>query len=303
MKNKITLIILILTILMAAPTITSAQLVSPGVSKGDIFEYNYNATWNSTDPNAQVTANVAKLIQTQSFQIRIINVTGTTVNAEVTTRYRDGTTKTETGFVDVQSGSIHMPFGTMIIAGNLNANDKIYPTWDQDTINQTVTRTYQSGNRETNQLLVETTSENSYEKTEVYYDKIKGIAVESYYESRDTYNSQTETFTETITNTNADVWTVASAPTPTATGISPTPTPTGISPTPTPTPTATGISPTPTTAHAPTATPIAFVFSAVDWLIVVIVIIIVLILIILAWYRRRRKPKTQQTQTTYLGTF
>ena len=281
MKNKITLTILILTILMAAPTITSAQLVSPGVSKGDIFEYNYNATWNSTDPNAQVTANVAKLIQTQSFQIRIINVTGTTVNAEVTTRYRDGTTKTETGFVDVQSGSIHMPFGTMIIAGNLNANDKIYPTWDQDTINQTVTRTYQSGNRETNQRLVETTSENSYEKTEVYYDKIKGIVVESYYESRDTYNSQTETFTETITNTNADVWTVASAPTPTTTGISP----------------------TPTTAHTPTATAAAFVFSAVDWLIVIAVIIIVLILIILALYRRRRKPKTQQTQTTYLGTF
>ena len=38
-------------------------------------------------------------------------------------------------------------------------------------------------------------------------------------------------------------------------------------------------------------------------LIVILVIIIVLILIILAWYRRRRKPKTQQTQTTYLGTF
>jgi hypothetical protein len=29
----------------------------------------------------------------------------------------------------------------------------------------------------------------------------------------------------------------------------------------------------------------------------------VLILMSLVWYRRRRKPKTQQTQTTYLGTF
>jgi hypothetical protein len=64
------------------------------------------------------------------------------------------------------------------------------------------------------------------------------------------------------------------------------------SPTPSPTP-------TPTPTLTPTATPIAFVFSAVDWLIVVIVIIIVLILIILAWYRRRRNltVTVQNSQT------
>lgn len=211
MNNKITLTILIIAILMTVPPAVTGKLASPGVSKGDIFEYTYNVTWSSTDPNAPVSTDIAKLIQTQSFQIRITDVTGTTVNAEVTTRYRDGTTETETGFVDVQSGSIHMPFGTVIIAGNLDAKDSIYPAWDQDTINETVTRTYQTGSRETNHRLVETTSANRYEKTEVYYDKIKGIVVSSYYESRDTYNSQTETFIETITNTNANVWAIASS--------------------------------------------------------------------------------------------
>jgi hypothetical protein len=294
MKNKIILTIFLLSALsilsISVASAQSPQLVSPGVTKGDVFQYNYNVSWNSTDPTLPVPSDVIELNQTQSFQITITGISGTTVNAEVISTYRNGSTNTQTGFVDVESGSIHLPFGSLIIAGNLNANDKIYPSGGDATINYTVVRTYQSGNRQTNERLVETTSVNHYDKTDVYYDKIKGVAVSSYYESIDTFGSETETFTETITNTNADVWTVASAPTPTATGISPTPT-------------ATGIAPTPTTARTPTATAAALVFSAVDWLIVIAVIIIVLILIILAWYRRRRKPKTQQTQTTYLGTF
>lgn len=76
-----------------------------------------------------------------------------------------------------------MPYRFLIIAGNLNANDKIYPSGGQATINETILRTYPNGDRETNKRLVETTSEKHYEKTEVYYDKIKGIAVESYYEA------------------------------------------------------------------------------------------------------------------------
>jgi hypothetical protein len=193
---------------MAIPMLVSAQSVTPGVTAGDVFEYSYTATWTSTEPTEPVPSNIADLIQTQSFQIRIISVAGTTVNAETTTRYRDGTTKTQTGTVNVQSGDIHLPFGNLIIGGNLSPNDKIYPSWEQDFINQTVTRTYQSGSRETNQRLVETSTENAYEKTEVYYDKARGIAIDSYFERRDIYPSQTQTFTETIANTNAEVWSV-----------------------------------------------------------------------------------------------
>jgi hypothetical protein len=105
-----------------------------------------------------------------------------------------------------------MPHGNLIIAANLNANDKIYPSGGDATVNGTVERTYQTGSRQTNEQLVETTSDNHYEKTDVYYDKTKGIAVSSYYESIDTFGSETETFTETITNTNADDWTVPEFP-------------------------------------------------------------------------------------------
>jgi hypothetical protein len=217
MKNKIISksvfpIILSLIFLSSLICIVSAQSLTPGVSKGDIFAYNYNVTWNSTDPTLPMPSVIADLTKIQSFQIQITSVSGTVVNAQVTTTYHDGTTETETGFVDVQSGDIHLPHGNLIIAGNLNANDKIYPSGGDATLNSTAVRTYQTGSRQTSEQLIETASENHYEKTDVYYDKTKGIAVSSYYESIDTFGSETETFTETITNTNADVWTVPEFP-------------------------------------------------------------------------------------------
>ena len=213
MKNKIilkTLIPLILSALFisASLTLVSAQTLTPGVTKGDVFSYTYIANWKSTDPNIPVPDVIANLNKTASFQITITDVSGTVVNAEVASTYRNGTTYTETGFVDVQSGSIHLPYGITIIAGNLNANDKIYPSSGDAIINNTVTRTYPSGDRPTNERIVETTSENHQDKTDIYYDKAKGIAVSSYYESVDTFGSETETFTETITNTNSQAWAV-----------------------------------------------------------------------------------------------
>jgi hypothetical protein len=208
MKTKPVLTIITLIIISTMATLVSAQTVNAGVNQGDIFEYNYAATWNSTNPSASPSSSIVELTQIKSFQIKITSVSGATVNAEVTKKYQNDTTKTVTGFVDVQSGSIHLDFGTLIIAANRTVNDPINPSWTNAIINETITRTYPTGNRETNKRLFEETSEYGYEKTEVYYDKIKGIAVDSYFESRDTYGGQTEIFTETITNTNSDVWTI-----------------------------------------------------------------------------------------------
>jgi hypothetical protein len=207
MKNKIILTIFILSILSTLFTsVASAQLVSVGVSKGNVFEYTYTVTWNSTNPSIAVPSDIVELNQTQSFQITITSISETTVNAQVITRYRDATTKTQTGFVNLQTGDINLPYGYLIIPANLNTNDKIYPSGGDATINSTTTRTYPSGDRQTNQRLIQTTTENHQDKTNVYYDKTMGIAVSSYYESIDATGTQTETFTETITNTNAEIW-------------------------------------------------------------------------------------------------
>jgi len=112
MKNKIILTIFILSTLsilsISVASAQSPQLASPGVSKGDVFQYNYNVSWNSTDPTLPVPSDVIELNQTQSFQTQITSVSGTLVDAQVTSTYRNGTAYTQTGFVDVESGSIHL---------------------------------------------------------------------------------------------------------------------------------------------------------------------------------------------------
>jgi hypothetical protein len=94
------------------------------------------------------------------------------------------------------------------VAGNLNANGKLYPNGGQATINQTLMLPYPNGERETNHYIVQTNSPNHTENTEIFFDKQKGVAVNAYYLSKDTFGSETETFTETITNTNTSTWAV-----------------------------------------------------------------------------------------------
>jgi hypothetical protein len=306
MKNKIIPVILLLSILsILFASAVSAQSVSPGVAKGDEFDYSYTVTWNSTDPSLAVPNDIVKLNQTQGFEIIITGVSGTTVNAEVTRIYRDGTTSVVTGLVDVQSGSINLPYGSLIVPSGLNVNDKIYPSLDM-TINNTVTRSYPSGNRQTNEFLTETTSATHSDKTDIYFDKIKGIGVLYYYESIDTYGSETEIYTETMTNTNSAVWAVAPSATPT-----PTTTSSGANPALTPTPIATATSqttspsvtePNPTsnndgttdsTSQPATGTPQPPINPII---IIVVVIIVVAVAIGTVALRRKKKPISESEE-------
>jgi hypothetical protein len=208
MKNKVipTLFLLLSLTLLSVP-LTLAQSVTYGVAKGDVFQYTYQVTWNSTDPSLPVPSDIAELNQTQSFQITITDVSGTTVNAQVTVQYRNGSSSTKEGFVDVSSGSIRLPYGYLIVPANLNVNDKVYSSGSM-IINATSTRTYPSGERQINERIEENTAQNHNDKTDIFYDKIKGIGVSSFYESTDTYGSETEVYTESIVNTNSDQWAV-----------------------------------------------------------------------------------------------
>jgi hypothetical protein len=119
MKSKIALTIFLLfiftsTILLASITVASAQHVAPGVAKGDVFECDYKVTWSSTDPSLSPPSETVEANQTQSFQIKITSVTGTTVNADVTLNFRNGSSTTQAGFVELEFGSIHMLFGSSI---------------------------------------------------------------------------------------------------------------------------------------------------------------------------------------------
>ena len=233
MKTKLVALSTIIIFLVTIEGVALAQPVDVGVSKGETFDYSYNLLWSSTDPTATIPSDYVQLNNTQAIQFTITDISGSKISMEKTNIFKNGTQTKESGFVDINTGDIKINYGTIIVGSNLNAGDKLYPSGGHAIINDTTTRAYPSGPRETNHYISETGDQNNLVKVELYFDKQKGVAVNYYFESHETSDGYTATTQETLTNTNSNVWMVAPGSTPTATGISPTPTATGISPTPT----------------------------------------------------------------------
>lgn len=105
-----------------------------------------------------------------------------------------------------------MTFGSLIVSANLNAQDKLYPSGGHAVVTDMASRTYGNGQRQTDHYLYETTSGNTYEKTEIYYDRLKGVALDYSYVNQETSGGYTTTMTETLTSTNADVWAIPEFP-------------------------------------------------------------------------------------------
>jgi hypothetical protein len=208
MNIKLVIIVLGLISFLTLPMVVSANTVTPGVSVGDVFNYNYTVSWNSTNTAAKTPDYVTELTKIQSFEIRITSISGTTVNAEFTYHYHDGTSKAETGYVDLQSGAIHLEFGYLMIAGNSNANDLLYPSGGDAKLNSSSTRTFSSGERTIVSFNSQDSYPTSYEEKNINFDKVKGVAVDYHFLSSQTVGSATETFEETITNSNSDAWAV-----------------------------------------------------------------------------------------------
>jgi hypothetical protein len=183
------------------------------VTKGNNFEYDYKLLWESTDPNANPPTEYVDLNSTQWFKISITDVSGSLIEIENTLHFKNGTENTQTGSVDVDNQIINVPYGFLLIRANSNPNEKIYPAGDYAaTINETVLRKYPNGERETSHYITENTRENTYEKTEIFFDRATGVAVESQYESRETSGSYVTTTKEIITIKISNVWTIPEFP-------------------------------------------------------------------------------------------
>jgi hypothetical protein len=200
--SLLAIILLSSSILFAAST--SAQTVNVGVSKGETFTYSYNLIWTSTDPSATPPTDLVDYNNTQEIQFKITSVSGPEIGVDFIRIFKNGTQTVQSGSIDVQSGSTTVPFGFLIIGSNLNKNDRVYPEGGYQTITDTVTRSYASGQRETNVL----GSQDSSGGTTIYFDKIKGVAVEHSYEIPSTSGIYSISSTERMVNTNPDVWTV-----------------------------------------------------------------------------------------------
>ena len=197
MKTKLftalcTFLILTLSIVVT----TYAQTVSVGVSSGNIFEYDYSFSWESTDPNATMPSVYKELIDIQSIKITIKNVSMSLINLDITKNYMNGTSSTQSGTVDVDKQEINIIYGFLIIRSNANPNELIYPSGGHEKLGETTTRTYPVGQIETIRYIKNVTSETTYMKVEIFYDVVTGVAAEYQYEYTEMSDSYTTTTKE-----------------------------------------------------------------------------------------------------------
>jgi hypothetical protein len=213
MKTNLFATLFILSLLVMTTSGTAlAQTVTVGVSSGNNLVYSYSLFWNSTDPTATIPPEYTELNNTQLIQITIKSVSGSLINMDIAKHFRNGTETTQNGNTDVDKQVIDIPYSFLIIRANANPNEKLYPSGGHATITETVLRTYEKGTRETNHYISESTTEDTYEKTEIYFDRTTGVATEYYYESRETSNSYVTTTKETVTLDSSILWTIPEFP-------------------------------------------------------------------------------------------
>jgi hypothetical protein len=170
------LMVFTLIVFLLFPLVISkaaAQTRLPGVAVGDVFVYDCNVLWTSTDPNATVPTMWLEQNKTRGIRDVITNVTGSVVTWEQTTYYSNGTESSESLGMDVQYGG---EVSIFFIAANLNANDTIGIGFygSKYWINETILKTYPEGPRETNYL--DLNREDIH--YDYYYDKETGLLVD-----------------------------------------------------------------------------------------------------------------------------
>jgi hypothetical protein len=175
-----------------------AQPIEIGVKKGDFFIYNYSLSWTSTDPDAQIPVGLKDPLEIKSLKLSILDVSESKINIETRIYYKNNTETKSNGFVNLNEQEVAVPYGYLIIRANANPNERIYPSGNDGTINDTIKKTFSIGEITAIHYMNLYDSNDRYEKNEVYFDKITGVAVEYHLESRDTSDTYTTTLRETI---------------------------------------------------------------------------------------------------------
>lgn len=199
--NRLVILIMgLLFVLLFAETV-SAQTVTAGVSKGETFDYSYRATWNSTDPTALPPNEFFEYDNLQQIQLRVKDISGATLHVDEIRSYKNGSQNIDSGSINLETSIYTVPYGFLIIGADLDKGQVIYPIGGP-VITDTVTRSYSSGQRETNII----SREDLEQKIIIYFDKKKGIAVEYLKEFYETSGGYSIVGTERLINTNSDVW-------------------------------------------------------------------------------------------------
>jgi hypothetical protein len=215
-------ILLVVIIILAFVIFLGSQSgqVVPGVKEGDEFIYDVKGFWSSSDPNATMQETFLQLNATEWFKVTVTGVSGSEVLINTTWRFTNKTELTGQGTVNVETGICYPTNGFYgIYAANLQVNDRLRPLGpDYSTVNQTSTRDYASGTRETNTVSLilsyynaddadDSTISTWTEYINTHFDRQTGILVEL----RDTnmYTNPQQTLTIVWALKESNVWTIS----------------------------------------------------------------------------------------------
>lgn len=173
--KTVTLAILAASVIL--PTLVRAVDYNVGVKAGDWIKYGQiMVTWsgNGTEPSY-----VTEEKKADWLRIDVENLSGTTVNLNVTVQYNNGTQTSQSVSEDVAGGAgmtgIHV-----LIASNLKGGDPVVNQTDSPTINQTTTGTYAGATRNINLLERTSVYANQTTTANIYWDQSTGVMVEAY---------------------------------------------------------------------------------------------------------------------------
>jgi len=171
-----------------SPEQSPSETVVAGVAAGDVFTYNIRAYATIIDANATVPENFYQVNMTEWYRVTITQVNDTEVSFSSTWRFSNGTEIDKTGKVNIETGIGNSQDFWAIYASGLEAGDLARPFGiNRQVINETEKRTYKSGERETNSILLENMFYETNDPTgnstcesfrSIYFDKQTGMLVE-----------------------------------------------------------------------------------------------------------------------------
>ena len=185
MKNNVALALTLLAILVLPIMMVSAPTYKVGVKVGDWAKYDVTGAWSVEPSTANLTEpqGVTDAKKVDWIEIRVLEVSGTSVTIQVTARYKNETEKTSTHSGDVRTGSGDL--NLQVIAGSLSEGDKNFEAEEAFEIQKTELSFYAGFQREINyaQLTIPL-GEGMYETYEFGWDKVTGIIAYTWWERR-----------------------------------------------------------------------------------------------------------------------
>jgi hypothetical protein len=200
-----------------------AQTRVAGVKANDYFVYSITSSWHADNASEPTPTWLAEYNNTSQYKVQIGLVSGVNVTSTHTWDFKNGTQIPYLITIDIESGTPYYLSGRAppfdgIVGANINVGSLLHPAGnDSVTINQTTTRNYAAGARETNIVQLTSPIQNATidpvtnatvlvpignEDVTYSIDKTTGILVEQKTTIESLTPKQTATITWTLKETN-----------------------------------------------------------------------------------------------------